>query len=113
MLALAGTLQERGRLDQVEIHLRRALATYESAVGDGHPWVAESLRGLAGCYRQQQRPREAEELYQSALAIWEQFPGHPGTEGVAESYAALLEETGRPEDAARLEQRATAAGEAP
>ncbi len=98
------------RLDEAEPFLIRARDVRERVLPAGHPWIAESLRGLADLRRSQGRHAEAEPLYRRALAIWQQHPQHEGTQGIPESYAALLRATGRPEAAAELEYRAVTAG---
>ena len=53
---------------------------------------------------------EAEQLQKRALAIWEKAlgPEHPNVFRVLKNYAALLRETGRTAEAAKMEARAKA-----
>ncbi len=52
----------------------------------------------------------AEPLYQRSLAIWENAlgPEHPHVATSLENYAALLRQTARVDEAARMEARAEA-----
>jgi tetratricopeptide (TPR) repeat protein len=83
-------LYERGRYQEAEPLLQRALAIREQALGPQHPDVAHSLNDLAELYRAQGKYAEAEPLYQRALAIREQAlgPQHPD---VATSLNNLVE----------------------
>ncbi len=105
LFELGNVLSLQGRLAEAEPFLLRALTVRERALSADHPWVAESLRGLADLRRSQGRPVRAEALYRRALSIWQQHPGHEGTQGIPESYAALLRAAGRLEEAAELESR--------
>ncbi len=69
-----------------------------------------SLTNLAALYQAQGNYAEAEPLYQRALAIWERAlgPEHPDVAKVLNSYASLLRETGRADEAAEMEARAKA-----
>ncbi len=109
---LGNVLMVQGQLAEAEPFLIRARDVRERVLSADHPWVAESLRGLGDLRRAQQRYAEAEPLYRRALAIWEQHPRHEGTQGIPESYAALLRATGRPEAAAEVEYRALSAARA-
>ncbi len=93
-------LQERPA--EAEPFLTRSLAIREEALDADHPWVGESLRGLADLRRAQGRPSTAESLYTRALEIWELHPGHPGTAGIPQAYAELLDANGRQQEAAAM-----------
>jgi tetratricopeptide (TPR) repeat protein len=62
---------------------------------------------MALLYRIQSRYKEAEPLYQRALAIYEKALGldHPLTVLCVRNYAALLRERGRAAEAEKLEAR--------
>ncbi len=67
------------------------------------------LNTLAEMYRVQGKYAEAEPLYQRALAIFEKaLAENPEVAQTLEHYAALLHETGRSADAAKMEARAKA-----
>jgi len=59
---------------------------------------------LAKLYQAQGKSAEAEPLYERALAIRDRVlgPTHPDVVIILESYAALLRETNRTDDTARL-----------
>ncbi len=79
--------------------------------GPQDPRLATSLNNLAGLYRAQEgKYGEAEPLYQQALANRETAlgPEHPDVAQGLENYAALLRETGRATEVAKLEARAKA-----
>ncbi len=72
--------------------------------------MAASLNNLAGLYQAQGKYAEAEPLYQRSLAIWEKAlgPEHPDVATSLETYAALLRQTARADEAERMETRAKA-----
>jgi len=72
--------------------------------------MATSRNNLAALYRAQGKYAEAEPLYQRSLAIREKAlgPDHPDVAKGLESYAVLLRETGRSEEAQEMEARAQA-----
>ena len=78
--------------------------------GDQDERLGRSLNNLAAAYTVQGRYNEAEPLYRRSLAILEKSrgPTHPDLVICLENYAALLRETHRPAEAAKLEQRARA-----
>ncbi len=108
LFELGNVLSLQGRIGEAESFLLRALDVRERALAADHPWVAESLRGAGDLRQAQGRLAEAEGFYRRALEIWEEHPHHEGTQGIPESYAALLRADGRPEEAAELESRAAA-----
>ncbi len=71
--------------------------------------MATSLNNLAELYRAQGNYAEAAPLYQRSLAILEKAlgPEHPNVAQSLENYAALLRKTGRADEAAEKEARAT------
>ncbi len=70
--------------------------------------MAQSLNNLAALYHQQGRYAKAEPLYQRSLTIREKAlgPEHPRVATSLENYAALLRQTTRADEAARMEARA-------
>lgn len=83
--------------------LQRALSIRERALGPEHPWVAESLRGLAELHRVEGRVTESATLCARAAAIWEQNREHPDLAEIPEVCAAVLRAAGRTRDAEELE----------
>lgn len=96
------------RFAEAEPLLRQALAIKERVYTPQHASIAISLNGLAGVLRDSGRPAEAEPLYQRALAIREQGSNPTDLAETLRDYAALLKATGRGDQAAQYEQRATA-----
>ena len=94
--------------------LAEAEALLEAGVADAERYglndfrVAITLNILAGFYRTVERYAEAEPLYQRALAVAEERwgPDHPRVAMVLESYAFLLAQTGRRDEAAVMAERA-------
>ncbi len=72
--------------------------------------VATSVNNLGDLYHAQGKYAEAEPLLKRALAIVEKAlgPEHPDVAASLENYAALLRETGRSDEAAKMEARAEA-----
>ena len=97
----------RGDLAEAEALLEAAVADAER-YGPNDFRVAITLNILAGFYRTVERYAEAEPLYQRALAVAEERwgPDHPRVAMVLESYAFLLGQTGRRDDAAVMAERA-------
>ena len=69
--------------------------------------TAKSLNNLALLYWDQGKYKEAEQLYQRALTIYEKAlgPQHPYTQQIRQNYATLLRAMGRNEEAKQLEER--------
>lgn len=61
----------RGRLDEAEIHFRRALELWKGALGDDHPDLAYALEGLGNVARKRGDAKTAVELLERALALRE------------------------------------------
>ena len=72
--------------------------------------MAASFNNLASLYQDLGNYTEAEPLYRRALAIMEKAvgPEHPNVAASLENYAVLLHETGRADEAAKMEARAKA-----
>ena len=99
----------RGDEAEAEALLTAAVSDAET-YGPGDFRLAITLNILAGFYRTVERYREAEPLYERALAIAEQRwgPDHPRVAMVLESYAILLGQTYRIDEAAAMAGRARA-----
>ena len=78
--------REQGRYDEAEPLFKRALATFEKAVGPEHVDVVAVLTDLARLYEAQGQRGDAEPLYVQALAIREKTLGadHPETKALRE-----------------------------
>jgi tetratricopeptide (TPR) repeat protein len=86
--------------------LTRALTIREKALGANDLYTGQSLNNLALLHAAQGRYAEAEPLYKRAAAIFEQQQRSRELAKVLENYAALLDETGRIDDAKRMDARA-------
>ncbi len=91
---LAALYYNQGKYTEAEPLYKRALPIVEKALGP----------------EDQGKYAEAEPLVKRALAIFENAlgPEHPDVAASLENYAALLRETGRSAEAAKLEARAKA-----
>ncbi|MBM3249973.1 MAG: tetratricopeptide repeat protein [Candidatus Omnitrophica bacterium] len=86
---------------------REALALAEETFGKEHPNVAESLDNLATYLAAEGEYKEAEALYQQALSIIEKsFPESEYLAIFLNYLADFYTKTGKPDEAAKLEQRA-------
>jgi tetratricopeptide (TPR) repeat protein len=66
---LGGLLRQTQRLEEAELHYRRALAIREKALGSDHRDVATSLENYTFLLRAMDRPEEAAPLESRARAI--------------------------------------------
>jgi len=105
--SLAGLYGARDDYAAAEPLLQRALAIREKALGADDRYTAQSLNNLALLYAAEGRYDEAEPLYQRAVAIFEHAPSTELATAL-ENYAALLDDTGRSEQAAQMQTRANA-----
>lgn len=103
-------LCERGRYEQAEPLLRRALALREQLSGPTHPVTAHYLNDLATLYLYDGKYEQAEPLYLRALAIHEQQanPNPPDIAGGYNDLAVLYEYQGKYTQAETLHLRALA-----
>jgi len=101
---LARLYDDQKKSAEAEPLYQRLLAIEEKTLGPDHPDVATTLYGLAKLYQAQGKSAKAEPLYQRALAIRERVLGlsHPDVIMILESYAALLRDTNRTDNTARL-----------
>ena len=76
---LGTVLTRQGELDNARIHLQRALAIWEQAVGPDHPDVADSLNSLSVVFHAQGELDNARVHLQRALVIKREVlgPDHP------------------------------------
>ncbi|GHO63923.1 tetratricopeptide repeat protein [Ktedonobacter sp. SOSP1-52] len=68
-------LQQRARYREAIALAQRLLTLLEHTLGTDHPFVAQTLNGLADLYRLQGNYRDAESLYQRAWHIGENISG--------------------------------------
>lgn len=105
---IAGLYSAEDNYAAAEPLLTRALSIREKALGADNRYTAESLNNLALLHAAQGRYPEAEPLYQRAAAIFEQQKRNGDLATVLENYAALLEDTGRSDEAKQMDARAQA-----
>ena len=100
-------LTARGGLEQAEPVYRRALAIDEKALGLHHPGVAADLNNLGLLYKKQGKLTEADAALKRSIGIKEKVfdPHHPSLMAGIRTYAALLHEMKRDEEARVLEAR--------
>lgn len=106
---LADLHRERQQYIQAEQFYRRALHILEQQLGSEHPLIASLLNNLANLYYAERKYLQAEPLYQQALRLWEQqlnleHPFQQSIQTTRQNYASLLRETGRSDEAQRLEE---------
>jgi tetratricopeptide (TPR) repeat protein/transcriptional regulator with XRE-family HTH domain len=103
-------LTERGRYEEAEVLLERALAIGERTLGPDHLDVAQSLNNLALNCTFRGRHTEARRLHGRALAIRERAlgPDHPDVAESLNNLASLHVDRGRYADARPLYERALA-----
>ena len=111
--SIAGLYSAEDNYTAAEPLLTRALSIREKALGADNRYTAESLNNLALLHAAQGRYPEAEPLYQRAAAIFEQQKRNGDLATVLENYAALLEDTGRADEAKQMDARAQALHAAP
>jgi eukaryotic-like serine/threonine-protein kinase len=97
---LANLAREEGDLPRAVELYQRSRGIWEQSLGPGHMYVAISFREEAEARRRDRQDPLAEELLRTSVATWERgAPGHPGLADTLEALAALLEATGRQEEA--------------
>ncbi len=101
------TLASKGRFDEAEATLRRALLVAEQLWGDRDPRVAKVLHNLGGIEYYRRRIPEAERLLQRALEIREATlpPDDLDLAGSREAIALLRRDQRRPAESAPLLER--------
>jgi tetratricopeptide (TPR) repeat protein len=109
LTSLAGLYAAEDDYAAAQPLLERALSIREQALGSEDRLTAESLNNLALLYAAEGRDADAEPLYQRAITIFEHRGDQRQLATTLENYAALLDETGRAEEAKQVEARARAA----
>ena len=108
--ALGWWYAKQGKVAEAEPLLKRALSTFENALGPDHPHVAQCCAKLAHACCAQGKNVEAESCCKQALATYEKAPGADplGFAKALEEYATVLRNTNRVAEAEKLEARAKA-----
>ena len=96
------------RYNQAETFYQRALKTQRRTLGAGHIALAATYLELAQLHQARSRRHQAEAFYRKALGLLQRHPSHePATLLEAlDNYANLLHQIKRPEQAARIEEKA-------
>ena len=104
---------ELGNLEETKSIVQRALASYDTILGQDRPSSVLAINNKADVYSEQGRLDEAESIYQRALAGWEFTLGrdHPSTLSTFNNLATLYGEQGRQDNAESTYQRALASRE--
>ena len=88
----------KGELEEAEAVLREALSNSREALGDQHPQVLANISHLASLAKKKGEVESALALHQTVLAGFAAI-GHPMTNRSAGHVIALLQETGRADEA--------------
>ncbi len=106
--ALAAKLLAAGRTDDALKAAADALAIDQETVGIEHPRSARAMTTMARVLQAQKQMERAESMYRLALSIDGKAygPANAQTRTDARTLAKFLRDTGRPEEAAELEERA-------
>src|SRR5439155_370397 len=82
-------------LAEAERMHREALAMRKKLLGNEHPDIAGSLYNLAGVFREQGKPAEAEAMFREALAISQKLQKeHPSVVKQLNNLAEMIEARG-------------------
>lgn len=107
---LGGRLRDQGKFAEAEPMLQRALAIRTKILPPDHPDIVRSTLGLANLYADQKKYAEADPLFQKCIAILERLKlygtGYPNLPDTLRAYAGVLKQSGRADEAQKLEARA-------
>lgn len=105
LLKIGSVRAKQGLNSEALLMYHRALATAEQVFGPDDAEVVPSCFALAQIYHRQRDYETAERLYQRGLKIFRNRPGTPRRviRQLIEPYIKLLRETGRDDEANRLE----------
>jgi tetratricopeptide (TPR) repeat protein len=107
---LGGRLRDQGKFSEAEPILRRALAIRLKILPPDHPDIVRSTLGLANLYADQKQYADADPLFQKAVATLERLKsygtGYPNLPDTLRLYAGVLRNSGRSDEAQKLEARA-------
>jgi tetratricopeptide (TPR) repeat protein len=106
--SIAALYSARDEYAAAEPLLNRALKIREQALGADDLHTVQSVNNLALLLAAQGRYGEAEPLYRRAAVAFEQQQRTRELATVLENYAALLEDTGRSDEAKKMQARAQA-----
>jgi tetratricopeptide (TPR) repeat protein len=92
---------------EADKRFRQAIEIFEEVYGTEHVEVGKVLNNLAESFYHQNRHAEADSHFRRALAICDRSlpTDHPQTLQTLVNYARLLRQTGRKDEAARMEKR--------
>ena len=109
-LVLGTVARRRGRFDDAEAYLTRAVELGERLLGPDDQTLSIPLETLGSVLSLRGRPAEAEPMFRRALAVREKKlgPRHPLVAQSLRSLAAFLEETNRISESDQLLGRAVA-----
>ena len=95
---VARLLVDAGRLEPALPHYRRAIALYQQAHGDDHPFVAKARFGMAHVHERAGRLDEARGEYEAAVAVINRAlgEGHPIEGVLLEAIARVAQAEGQP-----------------
>ena len=107
-LNLGDLLKSRGRLEEAEPFLRRAMEINIAAIGEGSLEVAMDENQLGEVLRSLKRPEEAKNLYLKSIATRERLlgPKHPRVALVLNNLGVCLHGSGRYDEAEAVYLRA-------
>lgn len=102
--SLGGYAIQQGRPAEAEGLLRRAVASWEAALGGDHPSTARALHSLGVCFYDVGKIGEAAELYRGALKIRQEKlgPRHPEVASTMHNLGVCEWKAGRVEEAQLL-----------
>ncbi len=105
---LADFFYGQGRLDDADLVFRYGLILGEEQEFPQHPFVAESLLGLARLYADYESWTESALLYKRAIECWEKMKmkNSPEIGAAFKECAAVLKRLNRNEESAQMEQKA-------
>lgn len=105
LLKIGFVRAKQGHNDEALLVYHRSLAIAERVYGPDDAEVVPSCFGLAQVYHRQPDYETAETFYQRGLKIFRNRPGTPqrAIRQLTEPYVKLLRETGRDDEAARLD----------
>lgn len=107
-VALAGTEQQRGRLDIARQHYAAAAQTQRELLGPRHPTLAATVNNLAAVVASQGDLEAAEQRFSEAVEMFEASygPRHPHVAGALANLGTVLAHRGRTREAIDILGRA-------
>jgi serine/threonine-protein kinase len=107
-VALAGTEQQRGRLDAARRRYASAAQTQRELLGPRHPTLAATVNNLAAVVASQGDLEAAERRFSEAVEVFEASygPSHPHVAGALANLGTVLAHRGRTREAIDMLDRA-------